>query len=96
MQWLTSMLYMVCPDHYFFDPAYSRLNKAENKKDPLAMPDDKFTHYKDAFLGMNVPKPKKRAYVSNALSRPVKPTKVQQMQNEINRLAKIIIDVPNV
>ena len=31
MQWLQAILYMVCPDHYFFDPAYSRLNKAENR-----------------------------------------------------------------
>lgn len=69
------MLYFVCPDHYYFDPAYSRLNKAANKKDPLAMPDDKFTHYKDAFANLPVPKAKKRAYVAKAIARPVKPTK---------------------
>ena len=49
MQWLQTILYMVCPDHYFFDPAYSRLNKAQNKKDPLMDEDDKFSIYKDAF-----------------------------------------------
>ena len=62
--WITCMLFMVCPDHYFFDMAYSRLNKAENKKDPLAMPDDNFTIYKDVFAGMPVPKPKKRPTVA--------------------------------
>mgnify|MGYP003330584146 CR=1 FL=1 len=27
MQWITSMLFMVCPEHYVFDFSYSRLNK---------------------------------------------------------------------
>ena len=43
--WLTCMLHMLQPNHFYFDKTYSRFNKAENKKDPLSRPEDKFTVY---------------------------------------------------
>ena len=43
--WLSCVLHMLQPQHPYFDKSYSRLNKAQNKKDPLARPEDKFTVY---------------------------------------------------
>ena len=85
------MLYMICPDHYFFDPAYSRLNKAENRKNPIMDEDDQFTIYKNAFEGMVPPRPNKRAYVASQIFRPKKPTKAERMQAEINKLADVVM-----
>ena len=90
MQWLQSMLFMVAPDHYFFDPAYNRLNRAQNRADPLMDEDDKFSIYRDAFRGMKPPKPVKRAYVASQLFRRKKPSKVERMQAEMQRMAECI------
>ena len=79
MQWLQTMLYMICPDHYFFDPAYSRLNKKDNRKNPIMDEDDQFSIYKSAFEGMVPPRPNKRAYVASQIFRPKKPTKTERM-----------------
>ena len=73
------MLFMVAPDHYFFDPAYSRLNRAENRANPIMDPEDNFSIYRDAFQGMKPPKPVKRAYVASQLFRKKKPTKAEKM-----------------
>ena len=78
---------MLNPNHPYFDRNYSRLNKAENRKDPLARPDDKFTFYNDLFAGCPIPKSRKKPYVANAIMREPKISKTERMQQEINALA---------
>ena len=83
MQWILSMLYFVCPEHYVFDKTFGLVPVAKPQvidKEPI---DDKFNIYRNAFVGLPPPKTKKRAYVANQLFKERKPTKTERMQAEM-------------
>ena len=60
------------------------------KVNDAPIPEEEFTAYKDLFVGYPVPKQKKRPTVAAAIARQPKPTKMQKMQAELDKLAGVI------
>ena len=56
MQWILSMLYFVCPQHYVFDKNFGLNSQSKPQVVENIPADDKYNVYRDAFVGRLPPK----------------------------------------
>ena len=75
--WMGCLLFMLNPNHEFFDKSYTRATKNTHRADPLMINEDKFQVYNEMFAGLPIPKQKKKPYVASSLMREPRPTRLQ-------------------
>ena len=93
--WMSCVLFLLNKNHIFFDKSYSRFSRTVSRPGPQVENPDQFSAYNEMFAGLPVPKQKKKPYVASTLFRQEKPSRMQQMQAELNQLAQMVHNDPN-
>ena len=90
--WMTSLLFMLEPNHRFFDERYTGRGLPRNHVHEPDELDERFAIYRTIFNNMPVPRGRRRPNVANQLLRgdQVRETQAQRLQADVQRLYNVI------